>query len=189
LAVSIRQQRNILDAGVAQPGDMQFSPGPGEAGGCGSTRRVGNGDKFTATWDQPLDDGQTIVRGAAHMDENLRLEFNVNPDEDRLWYEPGSALWCEDEDGVVYKPGDFELGPGRVIHWVGNRPQIGTKYTLKYTAYFEWIVWAPPQERVDHANLDLGPLIFLRRRHIAFINTSPLIVESDRRPLSARTTC
>lgn len=187
LATSIRQQRNVHDIGEAQPGDMQFSIGPGffECGAGG--RRVSRDDKFTATWDQPLDDGQTIIRGAAAMEDNLRLTHNVNPDEDRLWYEPSYALYCEDENGVTYaQDADFVFGPGRVIRWVGNRPSVGTGYTLKYTAYMEWIVWAPPQERIDRDNTDLGPLVFLRRRHVAFINDSPLITDADRQPLSSR---
>ncbi len=190
LAASIRQQRNVHDIGEAQPGDMQFSIGPGFAG-CGEAqRRVTRDDKFTATWDQPLHEGQTIVRGAGTMDETQRLINNVSLDEDRLWYEPGASLWCEDENRKVYSEiGDFVLGPGRIIKWVGDKPEVGVKYTLKYTAFFEWIVWAPPTERVDRNNRDLGPLIFLRRRHIAFVNDSPLITESDRVPISNRVAC
>ena len=188
LATSIRQQRNVHDMGEAQPGDMQFSIGPGFFGSGQSTRRVSRDDKFVATWDQPLDEGQTIVRGAATLSDNLRVFNNVNPDEDRLWYEPATALWCEDEAGVQYQIGqDFTFGPGRVIRWIGSSPEIRTKYTIKYTAYMEWIVWQPPQERNERDNRDLGPLVMLRRRHVAFVNDSPLITESDREPLSART--
>jgi hypothetical protein len=189
LATSIRQQKNILDVGIAQPGDMQFSIGPGFLG-CGQeSRRVGRNDKFTATWSQPLDDGQTIVRAAASMAENIGLDNNVEIDEDRLWYEPDASLWCEDENGVVYGDGDFTLGPGRVIKWIGNAPRQGVKYSIKYTAYLEWLAWAPPMERVDRNNEDMGPLIFLRKRHTALINTSPFITSSDRIPLLSRVEC
>ena len=188
LATSIRQQRNVVDVGEVQPGDMQFSIGPGFFG-CGQGgRRISRDDKFIALWDQPLDEGQTIVRGASTLHENKRFVNNVNEDEDRLWYEPATALWCEDENGVTYQlDTDFSFGPGRVIKWIGNQPNVGIGYTLKYTAYFEWIVWAPPQERNERDNRDLGPLVFLRRRHVAYVNDSPLITESDRSPLSART--
>lgn len=190
LAVGIRQQRNVHDIGEAQPGDMQFSVGPG-LGDCGNTvRRVSRSDKFTATWDQTLDEGQTLVRGAGYISDNARLVNNVETSEDRLWYEPKDALHCEDEHGVEYTQNtDFVLGPGRVIRWVGNQPTIRTKYTLNYTAFLEWIAWIPPQERRDRNNRDLGPLVFLRRRHVAFINDSPLITETDRIPLSGRTSC
>lgn len=189
LATSIRQQKNILDAGIAQPGDMQFSIGPGFTG-CGQDqRRISRNDKFTATWSQPLDDGQTIVRGAAHMQDNIGLNNNVAITEDRLWYSPDQSLWCEDEDGIVYGAGDFELGPGRVINWVGNSPAQGTAYTIKYTAFFEWIAFVPPQERVDRDNKDMGPLIILRKRHVAHINDSPYITDADRISASDRVSC
>lgn len=190
LATAIRQQNNVIDAGVIQPGDMQFSIAPGFFG-CNHNgapqRRVAEADKFTATWAQPLNEGQTIVRGAATMDENIRLDPAVSADEDRLWYEPAYSLWCEDEDGKQYfEKGDFTFGPGRVIHWIGNRPITGKKYVIKYTAFFEWIVWAPPQERVDRDNVDLGPLVFLRKRHISYVNDGLFITSADRIPLGKR---
>jgi len=193
LATSIRQQNNVIDVGTHQPGDMQFSIGPGFFG-CNHNgapmRHVALDDKFTATWAQPLNDGQTIVRGAATMDENLRLSPGLTTDEDRLWYEPVYSLWCEDDTGKQYlEDGDFVFGPGRVIRWVGNRPQVGQRYVVKYTAYFEWLVWAPPQERVDRDNVDLGPLVFLRKRHVAYVNDSLLITSADRIPLSKRVSC
>lgn len=190
LATSIRQQNNIIDSGVAIPGDMQFSLSAQAFIRTTTPRRVAQYDKFTATWAQPLDGGQTIVRGAAHIDDNVRFVRNVDVDEDRLWYEPDAGIWCEDENGKTYSPmGDFVLGPGRVIKWIGNRPVDAVKYVIKYTAYMEWLVYAPPQERVDRDNRDLGPLVFLRRRHIASVNTSPYVTSQDRVPLNDRVNC
>lgn len=189
IATNIRQQKNVLDSGLVEPGDMQFSIGPGFVD-CGQQyRKISQGDKLTATWSQPLSEGQTIVRGASTMGENLRLANNVQEDEDRLTYEPETAIWCEDENQVVYTHPDFELGPGRVIKWVGKQPAIGTKYVIKYQAYFEWLVWSQPQERVDRGNRDLGSLLFLRKRHVAFINDSPFVVDTDRVSLSSRLSC
>lgn len=191
LVTSIREQKNVLDVGLAQPGDMQFSPAPGTLATCGASgRRIARGDKLTATWSQPLDDGQTIVRGAAQLGDNPRLANNVNPAEDRLWYEPAEVLWCEDENGIVYQGGtDFLVGPGRVLQWVGEQPSVRTKYVIKYTAYFEWLVFVPPQQRVDKDNRDLGALIFLRRRHVAFLKESPYVQDGDRVSLSSRVSC
>jgi hypothetical protein len=191
LVTSIRQQKNILDVGIAQPGDMSFSPAPGTLTICGGGgRRIARGDKLTATWSQPLDDGQTVVRGAAHLGDNVRLANNVETGEDRLWYEPAESLWCEDENGIAYQAGtDFSFGPGRVIKWIGEQPAVGTKYVIKYTAYFEWLVFVPPQERVDRDNRDLGPLVLIRRRHIAFLKESPYINAADRVPMSTRVAC
>lgn len=189
LATNIRQQNNVIDVGVVQPGDMQFSL-PSSFASCGKDRKISKGDKFTQTWPLSLDDGQTIIRGAATLGENIRLIDNINENEDRLWYEPVSSMWCEDENGVIYKEGsDFTLGPGRVIMWVGSSPIVGSKYVIKYSAYFEWLVFAPPFERVDKDNRDLGPLVFLRKRHVAFINESPYITSSDRQSFSKRIAC
>lgn len=192
IATSIRQQRNILDAGIAQPGDMMFSPAIND-GSCNpnpGVLRIGAWDRLTATWEQPLDDGHVLVRGSGTSSENAGLITNLEANEDRIWYEPKSAVWCEDETGVVYTEGaDFILGPGRIISWVGNKPYVGKRFTIKYNAFFEWIVFVPPQERRDRDNVDLGQLVFLRKRHVAFINDSPLAIPDDRVPLSTRVNC
>jgi hypothetical protein len=190
LATSIRQQKNILDVGIAQPGDMMFSPSTDAGCRPPASNRIGNWDLLTATWDQPLDDGHVLVRGAGTSAENLGLRTDLSPDEDRLWYEPKSAVWCEDEFGTVFSEGaDFVLGPGKIIKWVGNRPIRGKRYTIKYNAYFEWVVFVPPQERRDRENADLGQLVFLRKRHVAMLNESPVAIPEDRIPLSSRIKC
>jgi hypothetical protein len=170
---------------------MQFSPEVDSAGCTASTLvKIGAWDKLTATWDQPLDDGHVLVRGAGTSNENAGLKTGLSESEDRLWYEPSTAVWCEDETGTVYSQGaDFVLGPGKIIQWTGNAPYKGKRYTIKYNAYFEWIVFAPPQERRDRDNADLGQLVFLRKRHIALINDSPTATAEDRIPISARVNC
>lgn len=193
LATSIRQQKNPVDVGHAKPGDMQFSIDPGFGGmDCvhgGIRRRVAESDKFTQTWSSPLDEGQGIVRGSATLGDNARLQTGMAVNEDRLWYQPHEALWCEDENGVVYKTGDFELGPGKIIRWLGNAPLVGVKYAIKYTAYLEWLVWAPPNERVDRDNADLGPLVMIRKKHVENINSSPFATPDDRIPIQSRVAC
>lgn len=192
IVTNIRQQRNILDAGIAQPGDAMFSPMFGDQTACNSdfaSRKIGAFDKLTATWDQPLDDGQVIVRGAGTSGENLGLKTGLTLQEDRIWYEPVNAVWCEDEDGIIYNQGsDFTLGPGKVINWVGNQPPVGRRYTIKYTAYFEWISFQPAQERLDQ-DQDIGQLVFLRKRHIAFINENPFATDTDKISLQSRIRC
>lgn len=190
LAVSIRFQKNINDVAVAQPGDMQFGPEPPDTE-CGQEgRRYGLNDKFTALWSQPLDDGQTVVRGAATMHENNVLNTGIDITEDRLWYEPDASIWCEDENGVVYEQDvNFEFGPGKVIRWIGTAPLQGTRYTIKYSAFFEWIAFVKPQDRRDKGTTDLGPLVFLRMRHVAFVNSSPVIKDEDRIDLQSRLDC
>jgi hypothetical protein len=186
LATSIRQQRNILDAGIAQPGDMQFSPSLQSPDCQIAYRSIGAWDRLTATWAQPLDDGHVLVRAAA---QQLPVPSGLMPNEDRLWYEPAEAIWCEDEDGKQYAVNsDFELGPGKIIRWIGRAPAAHKRYTIKYSAYFEWIVFAPPQERRDR-DQNMGQLVFLRKRHVAFVNDSPMALPEDRIPIQARVNC
>jgi hypothetical protein len=190
LVTSIRGQRNILDAGIAMPGDMLLSPQIGDDCGDCDSRSVGAYDKITALWEQPLDDGHVLVRGAATSYENQNLVTGLTSSQDRLWYEPASAVWCEDDKGVSYTAGgDFILGPGKIINWVGNQPIVGQRYTIKYTAYFEWIAFQPSQERRDRDNVDLGQLVFLRRRHIALVNDSPLATPEDHVAVQTRVKC
>lgn len=190
IVTSIRGQRNILDAGIAMPGDMLLSPEFGDVCGDIDRRSIGAFDKITATWPQPLDDGHVLVRGAATSYENKGLQTFLQSNEDRLWYEPAKSVWCEDDKGVVYSEGaDFELGPGKIIRWVGNKPYDSQRYTIKYEAYFEWISFQPAQERRDRDNENLGQLVFLRRRHIAFVNDSPLATAEDHIPIQTRVKC
>lgn len=190
LTTSIRQQKNILDAGIAQPGDMLFSPSlpsPDYTTPNGQIR-IASMDKLTATWEQPLDEGQVVVRGAGTAYENKTLGAGLADNEDRLWYEPVSSIWCEDENGKIYTAdADFVLGPGKIIKWLTNIP-LRIKYSIKYNAFFEWISFTNPQERVDRQG-DLGQLVFLRKRHVAFVNDSPLATEADRLALSSKLSC
>ena len=185
LVTNIRHQKNILDAGEATGADLTFSP---LIQGDDEETHVGAYDKLTATWAEPLDDGQVIVRGAGTMGENARLSTNLASNEDRLWYEPHSALWCEDQNGTVYREGsDFTLGPGKVITWVGNKPIVGYAYTIKYKAFCEWISWRPPTERLDR-DRNLGQLVFLRKKHTVFVN-SPLAADGEKLSLQSSINC
>lgn len=185
-----RHQRNILDAGIYQPGDAIFSPSPNNSE-CGQENRIiGTIDKLTATWPEPLDDGHVLIRGSGSKAAADGIITELEENEDRLWYEPANSIWCEDENGIVYnEEADFELGPGRIIRWIGQSPDIGTRFVIKYNAYFEWIVWQPPVERRDRDAANLGELINLRKRHIQLINTSPYATSTDKESLQLRVKC
>lgn len=194
MVTGIRQQKNILDVGIYKPGDMLLSPLSATDNGCGDelgfSRKIGMSDKITATWPQVIDDGIVMIRGSASTGESLNLNNSLDTDEDRLWYEPASAIWCEDSSGIVYKEhADFVLGPGRIIKWVGNRPNLKQPYTLKYNGYFEWIVFANPQERIDKNNLDLGQAVMLRKKHVVSLNTSPTGTDSDKMSFRSKISC
>lgn len=191
LVTSARNRTQLIEAGVARPGDMLFSPPVRQQPGCAGSHlgsRLGMWDKLTASWPEPLDDGQSLVRAAAAIGHNAGLRSGVSVDEDRLWYEPARAIWCEDEDGETYtENADYELS-GRVLRWIGaRRPRVRARYTLKYEAYLEWIVAEPPQER-RHAGRALPQAAVLRKRHAAIL-TGDLPTESDRLPLKSRWRC
>lgn len=193
MITGIRHQRNILDAGNYMPGDATFSPSPTQSGaGCGGVggRRIGAFDRITATWAEPVDDGHVLVRGAGSKATAIGIKTSLEDDEDRIWYEPAKAIWCEDQNGVVYyESSDFVLGPGKIIKWVGNRPAFGVKYSIKYEAFFEWIVWQPPGERRDKNADNLGELVMLRKRHVIHVNESPFGTSTDKQSLQAAIKC
>ena len=109
--------------------------------------------------------------------------------EDRLWYNASSSIWCEDEDGNVYRSGDFKLDGSKIIKWTGDSPTIGKKYVIKYNAYLEWIAFDPPAVRRDR-NRDLGQRVGLRRRHVALIDDDPRARVGDKIPFCSRvSTC
>jgi len=159
-SVQAGPNRRLLEGGYSVPGDAVFSPsmtiGP-----------IGDFDKITLTYADFVGDGQNIMRGAAQHNENTGKPLGLLPTEDRLWYQPAAAVWCEDDNNVVYTQGsDFTL-QDHTIRWVGNQPAKGTFYTLKYTAYLEWIVYNTPLLRMDN-NRSLAQRVMLRKKHVAF---------------------
>jgi len=177
LITNISENTNRQEEGWAMQGDAVMSPRPGYI--------IATGDLITFTWSQPLDEGQVIVRGAATLSENTARKTDIDEGEDRLWYNAESAIWCEDAEGKVYKPGDFILDGSKRIRWIGNSPRIGLAYTLKYKAYLEWEAWQPPVTRRDQ-DRDLGGRVLLRKRHVAQVNDDPTIRQRDKVTFCAR---
>lgn len=177
-------------AGWLTPGDLQFSPAPIPENPVSTSRRpIGEMDKFTATWPTAMDGGgQVILRGAASLLPAPGAGFDIDPLADRLWYEPAEALWCEDEAGQLYTANaDFDLGPGKQIRWRegGRAPAVETWYTLKYAGYAEWLAFMPPRERRIGA-ADMGPLVYLRKRHAYLVQESPFIFPHERMAIAER---
>lgn len=164
LVTSVDQNRSLMVSGFATPGDCLFSPSPKD------DHVVSDFDKITFTHEQPINDGQTIVRGAATRGGSRVTYTGLEPHEDRLFYEATKALHCEDEHGTVYYQGsDFEL-KGRVVSWNTDKMLPDTRYTLKYMGHLEWIAYVGPFERRDRGD-NLGQRVLLRKRHIAtFLN-------------------
>lgn len=178
MVTGVREDKTRLESGWALPGDCTFSPLPGY--------RITAGDMITFLWEEPIPDGQVIMRGAGTMSDNTSRKTNLETNEDRLWYNAISSIWCEDEDGNVYKEGDFELDGSKIIKWNSSQPMRGKVYVIKYNAYLEWIAFVPANIRRDR-NRDIGDRIVLRKSHVALLNESdPSAKVTDRITFCAR---
>lgn len=148
LVVDISQRRELMETGVFMPGDCVFSPT--------SSDLVSEGDKIIFTWALPYGQGDVLVRG--------------NTSSDTLYYAGASGIFCIDESKIIYSHGiDYRFDGKKIIwDWTGKngkKPRMGTKYTVKYTAYFEWIAFVPPVTRISHGE-DMGPKVMLRKKHL-----------------------
>lgn len=177
LITNISEDYQRTEAGWGVPGDAIMSVKPNYV--------VSSGDLITFTWSQPLTEGQVIVRGAATLSDNTARKTQAEENEDRLHYNADKAIWCEDDDGKIYRPGDFTLDGSKLIKWGANQPRKGLAYTLKYTAFLEWEAFVPPAVRRDR-DRDLGTRVILKKRHIATPNEDPTIRQRDKVPFCAR---
>ena len=160
------RNRQLFEAGYAVPGDVTFSP----------SSRAGfltDFDKVTFCFSSPVNEGQVIMRGSHTLENNAEYVTDLDTAEDRLWYRPSCSIWCEDINGVVYSQGADFVFEGKKIQWVGAQPDIGTLYTLKYTAYLEWVAYASPFQRMDN-NRNMGQRVMLRKKHVTFTTDSPM---------------
>jgi len=150
LVTSIAEHKEWIEAGVTLPGDCVFSPLSKDV--------VSEGDKIVFTWPLPFGQGDALVRGAEESDI--------------LYYPAAKAIYCIDIDRGKYIEGtDYRLN-GRAIEWEwagkpvsGKAPAVGTKYTVKYMAFIEWIAMDPPTNRIS-AGVDIGSKVLLRKKHI-----------------------
>lgn len=165
-SIEAGRNRQLLDMGYAVPGDAQFSPSL-KAG------VMTDFDKITICGTSPVNEGQVIMRGAHTLEDNVHYVTDLETNEDRLWYRPGCSIWCEDENGVVYSQGtDFQFVNKKIV-WVGNQPDVKTLYTVKYTAYLEWVIYATPLARFDNGRA-LGQRCLIRKKHTTFTEDSPM---------------
>jgi hypothetical protein len=167
IITGISSHNDLVTSGFVQPGDCVMSLSPY------LRPPVSDFDKITFTWPQPMLDGEIIVRGECHKNEQERLgNIVLQNSEDRLCYEAKSLIHCEDENQVEYfQDADFVFDK-KVVRWVGNQPKIRTRYVIKYEAIFEWFVFNAPFERRDNGK-NIGQRVVLRKRHIAQLVDDP----------------
>lgn len=150
LVSDVQMRKDLLDLGIAEPGDLLFSPLPGAA-------HLSDYDLILLPWKQGVpSEGQLIVRGTGPTDEAYyRMD----------WVQ---GAWVTDPvTGKVtsYIPNEDFTWEGRTITWIGNQPTPGTTYSIQYSGLFEWIAFVSPQPRIAFGQ-DLGQRVILRKRHI-----------------------
>ena len=165
--------RQLVDLGIALPGDCVFSPSL-------YAEEIHDMDKITLCITDVLHEGQTIQRGAAHLSYAKTRPTDLEEHEDRLWYAGnGCVVWCEDENNVVYTvDSDFRIYDNK-IQWVGKKPKDGVFYTIKYHYYPEWIVYASPLQRYDRGR-SLQQRVVLRKKHVAFTQATSAATPAQR---------
>lgn len=154
LVTNILQRKDLLQAGIAAPGDMVFSPQIGTV--------LADYDMIQLTWPDGIPwEGETIRRGSGHTDTAFYELLSVHP---------GSCISINPATGTIthYEASvDFTFS-GRTITWLtGHGPAAGSVYSIRYQALIDWICFVPPQPRRERGT-DLGQYAVLRKKHVAF---------------------
>lgn len=154
MVTAITRQKELLEAGIAEPGDLVLSVSPLEQ------RILSNGDmiQLTSFPGQPFQ-GELVKRARSGL-------------VDKLAYAPVTISRCFTADQSSDTVREFVNGThyavnGRLLTWsadAANRPQVEQTYSIAYTARIEWIVFLPPQDRYE-AGVNLGQKCLLRARH------------------------
>lgn len=150
LFTDITQRKELASTGLFLPGDALFSP-PSDV-------TISEGDKIVLQKPLPFGSGDALSRGAEKTD--------------LLFYEAVSGIFCMDEMKAKYQEGVDYRFDGKQIEWhwtgkpaEGKSPAFGVRYTVKYRAYIDWIVFMPPMERFSHG-ADIGSKVALRKLHL-----------------------
>lgn len=156
LVQGIQSQKDLLEAGIASPGDMMLSPQIGT--------QLSDYDKIQLTWPDGIPfEGEVLVRSTSGETDTSYYSimsvppdgcFSVNPDTGAL---------------TTYLAGtDFSYS-GTTITWglSANQPLPGSAYSFKYSAQMDWICLVPPQSRRERGT-NLGQRVILRKKHVVF---------------------
>ena len=155
------QDKDMESPGFIDDGTLVFSQPPGVG------TRLSDLDLIIPQWpDGVTYMGQDVARGAGVSDD---LQYQVA--------KVISVTQSDPSTGAVttYDPSDYTTS-GRQITWIGASPALGTVYSIKYTTFYEYVCYIPPQERFERAT-DLGQRVILWKRHIKYPN-APNILES-----------
>jgi hypothetical protein len=155
LVGSISSQKMLLESGIALPGDMVFSETfmPREVFSDFDMVRL------TLQKGQPYE-GDIIERGPGITDD---LTYNATQVIDVYQNDPVAGItrsYIENEDYT------FTRGTQTIVWQASVRqPAPGSKYGVKYYAIFDWVVFAPPNDRFERGT-PLGNRVLLRKKHV-----------------------
>lgn len=154
LVTGITSQKILMESGIALPGDMLFS------------QRMMDPVFLTdmdmirlSTWDGQPYEGDVVLRGDGATDTLVYTATDIQ-----------SVTQSNEDTGVVttYVEGtDFThaLRSNQLV-WLGvNDPAQNSSYAVKYLAVFDWVVFAPPNQRYERAT-PLGNRVLMRKKHL-----------------------
>lgn len=155
MVTNITQQKELLQAGIASPGDLVFTPD--------ILQTLSDYDKIQLTWKTgiPLE-GQLVQRSSASDIDTVNYSI----------LDVAECVVVNSANGAItsYKKDiDFRVDGKNVIWDVvgGSKPSPGLAYSIKYSGVIDWIVFAPPQPRVERGT-NLGQRVILRKKHVVF---------------------
>ncbi len=149
---------DLIASGLAVPGDLvmtesMLDPYPSE-----------QFDLVTPQWGGMPFDGQIITRGSGTTDTLYYHAVNVD-----------RCVTVNPSTGVVtsYSPKTDFTFSGRALDWI-NPPPLGTNYSVRYSALFNYVVFPPAFIRRE-GGTDIGSKAILRKRHLVFPNLPDLL--------------
>lgn len=158
LVTGIRNSKDLVDAGIASPGDLVLGMAPG------ANVYIGDYDLLRIPNLPIAFNGQINTRGSGSTDnvpfvlDKIFRVFSVNPATGQVF---------DYIQGV-----DFTV-VGRVITWlstsnVNTNLPTGTTYTINANVIYDWIAFISPMERQDGPSTNIGQRALLRKRDISF---------------------
>lgn len=99
---------------------------------------------------------------------------------DTLFYRAITVDRCISVDPAIGKITDYVPGvdftwQNKIVTWLtANRPATGTVYSIRYTAIFEYAVFAPALLRRERGT-DIGAKALLRKRHLVLPNLPDIL--------------
>jgi hypothetical protein len=159
IVTQMRLNRELMDLGMYEPGDMTISPQPGSL-------HLEDWDLVTLPWAVgiPLQ-GEVITRSAGSVDY---ASYTIARCEGAWSVDPATGTNTQYTQNI-----DFYVN-GREIVWTGNNtPATGSVYSIRYAAESEWVVFNPPSPIIAFGQ-DLGQVCTMRKRAIVLQNLRTL---------------